>query len=187
MNTFKQTDLEAEERREKKGCIALLLLVMIAWVVVFIAWKAIICPPQYNLIAGELFPDVGNAIEGHLPKMTEAEIRAQMQKEADRSLFSFKINSRPIFKNGTDAGTLNIENPNHNLYPFVIEIFLSESGEKIYDSGGVLPNHHISRARLAKVLPKGEHPATAYINVYDPQTNKHSGKSAVALTIIVNN
>ena len=118
---------------------------------------------------------------------SEAEIRRQMQREADKSKFSFKINSRPTFNDGADAGTLQIENPNHNIYPFVVKIILRETGEEIYDSGGILPDHHINKAKLTKVLPKGNHRATAYIKAYDPKTNTYSGQAAVSLTLIINN
>ena len=143
-------------------------------------------PQSDRIVAGDIFPGSGDAVRGHLPTMTEEEIIKQMQREADRSVFSFKINSRPVFKDGGSEGTLLIENPNHNIYPFVVEIFLNETQEKIYSSGGILPNHHISEAKLMKVLPQGVHEATAYIYAYDPETDECSGKSAVGLTLTVN-
>ena len=110
---------------------------------------------------------------------------AQMQREADKGVFAFKINSRPVFSSGNSEGTLRIENPNHNAYPFVVKIFLKETSEEIYNSGGILPNHHIETAKLTKVLPKGEYPATAYIYAYNPETNEYEGKAAVDLTMII--
>ena len=142
-------------------------------------------PPGADTTTGDIFPGGGNAVEGHLPNMTEEDIREQMQREADKGIFAFKINSRPVFENGDAEGTLRIENPNHNTYPFVVKIFLSETEEEIYNSGGMLPNHHIDVARLTKVLPKGEHAAMAYIYAYDPETNEYGGKAAVELTLIV--
>ena len=143
-------------------------------------------PAERNIIIGDLFPQVGDAIEGHLPSMTKETILEQMQREADKNVFSFKINSRPVFKNGSGEGSLRIENPGHNIYPFVVKIFLNETSEEIYYSGGILPNHHIDKAKLTRTLPKGEYAATAYIYAYDPQTNEYGGKSAVELTLIIN-
>ena len=138
-----------------------------------------------NTTAHGHFPARGNAVLGHLPNMAEDKIREQMQKEADETLFSFKINSRPVFKDGGSEGTLRIENPQHNTYPFVVEIFLNQTGEKVYDSGGILPNHHIATAKLMTALPKGTHMATAYINVYDPKTEVFCGRAAAELTLII--
>ena len=166
----------------KINILAVLSLIIVVALIVFISMQAV---NNNVIVSGELFPNSGNAVKGHLPKMTEEEVREQMQREADKSVFSFKINPQPIFMNGSGEGTLNIENPHHNIYPFVVKIFLDETGEIIYDSGGILPDHHISTAKLTKVLPKGAYAATAYIHVYDPETSQYSGKSAVELTIII--
>ena len=182
--SLKQADTGAAKRKKKRKLIAFFTLIILTGLLIYILVE-VTYPSTNTKIAGDLFPGAGSAVAGHLPKMTDDEIKAQMQREADKSRFSFKMNSRPTFKNGTGKGTLHIENPNHNLYPFVVEIFLTETGEKVYDSGGILPNHHISEAKLTKALSKGEHAATAYITVYDPQTNRYSGKSAVSLTLII--
>ena len=176
-----------EKKRRKKIILVTLLVLMIGIGVTFCIIHQMHSPTSRNIISGELFPGGGDAAEGHLPKMTEEEIKKQMQREADKSVFSFKINSHPRFEDGSGEGTLHIENPSHNIYPFVVEIFLNETKEKIYDSGGVLPNHHISHAKLSKRLSKGKHAATAYIHAYDPETNKYAGKSAVELTLVINN
>ena len=141
---------------------------------------------EKKIIVGDLFPEIGKSVEGHLPNMTKETIIEQMQREVNKNVFSFKINSRPIFKTGTGEGSLRIENPSHNIYPFVVKIFLDETAEEIYNSGTILPNHHINEAKLARILPKGEYAATAYIYVYDPNTNEYGGKSAVGLTLIIN-
>ena len=75
--------------------------------------------------------------------------------------------------------------PGHNAYPFVVKIFLNETNEEVYNSGGILPNHHIDSDSLKRSLPAGENAATAYIYAYDPDTNEYSGKAAVELTLIV--
>ena len=134
----------------------------------------------------KFFPGTGEAVKGHLPGMSEERIKGQMQREADESAFSFKINSMPIFEDGNSAGTLRIENPSHNIYPFTVEIFLGESGEKIYDSGGIFPDHHIEKAMLTKALPRGFYRAMAFVSAYDPETKEYRGKVAAELTLIVN-
>ena len=164
--------------------VLMILLVSVAGMIVYVIWP-FAAPEVKDIARQDFFPGIGDAVEGHLPNMAEDKIREQMQREADRNVFSFKINSRPVFKDGDSEGTLRIENPGHNIYPFVVKIFLKETGKQVYDSGGVLPNHHINKAKLSGGLPKGEHAATAYIHAYDPETNEYSGKSAVELTLIV--
>jgi len=181
--------LSRAEKPEKKRRKRWLIVPLISMLAVTGLASYILRPsnpePSY-VIADNILPEAGvDVTEGHLPGMTDDEIMEQMQKEADESLFSFKVNSRPIFEDGGGAGTLRIENPNHNMYPFTVEIFLDETGEKIYESGGIFPNRHINTAKLGRALPQGEHEATAYINAYDPDTKEFRGKSAVELTLVV--
>jgi hypothetical protein len=139
------------------------------------------------IVAGDLFPGAGDAERGHLPNMTREQIMEQMQKVADEAYFSFKINARPIFENGSAAGNLGIENPSYNIYPMVVQIHLDSTGEIIYDSGGLFPDHHIERAKLSKALKAGSYNATAYMNAYDPDSLEWQGRQAAGLVITVMN
>ncbi len=161
--------------------IILLLLLIILYLLGFFR-EPVITAVQ----TGDLFPGQTDAEDGLLP-MSDEELLEQMQKEADESYFSFKINSRPVFADGSSAGTLGIENPNYNVYPMVVQITLDSTGEIIYDSGGLMPNQHIAEAKLDKVLSKGEYEATATLYAYDPDTLVCQGRSQAALTIIVEN
>ena len=134
-----------------------------------------------------LFPIAGLASPGDLPYLSEKEVLDQMQKEVDSSMFSFKINPRPLFKDGNSEGNLQIVNPVYNNYPFVVAIFLSENGKLIYESGGILPNHHIADAKLSIPLVKGDHEAVAYFYAFDPESYAYCGKTAVNLRLQVLN
>ena len=180
---LKRITLKIDEDKEFFAMVIIWIVVNIAIILPLFSQKPIAA--ERNIILGDLFPQVGAAIEGHLPSMTKETVIEQMQREVDKNVFSFKINSRPMFRNGAGAGSLRIENPSHNVYPFVVKIFLNETSEEIYYSGGILPNHHIDEAKLTRILPKGEHAATAYIYAYDPTTNEYGGKSAVELTLII--
>ena len=184
MRKFSRLDKPEKKKRKRWLIVPLISVLAVTGVAACIFWPSSNVPQQF--IPELIMPEAGGDVsEGHLPGMTDAEVREQMQKEADKSLFSFKVNSRPIFEDGGGAGTLRIENPNHNMYPFTVEIFLDETGEKIYESGGIFPNRHINTAKLGRALPQGEHEATAYINAYDPDTKEFRGKSAVELTLVV--
>jgi len=140
------------------------------------------------VIAGDLFPG-GNAEDGPLSNMTREEILEQMQKEADKAYFSFKINTEIVFKDGSSEGNLGIENPSNNVYPMSVQIFLGKdgAGEMIYDSGGLMPDQHIDNAKLTKVLSTGTYEALAYLYAYDPETKVNIFKSTAELTIIIQN
>ena len=171
-------------QKRRKIAVWFVLLAMLGAITAYILWQDTSSSGN-DIIVGDVFPGGGEAVEGHLPNMTEENIQEQMQREADKNMFAFKINARPLFKDGCSEGTLRIENPSHNIYPFVVKIFLDVTKEEIYNSGGILPDYHINTAKLTKNLPKGEYTATAYIYAYDPKTSEYGGKAAVELTIIV--
>ncbi len=136
------------------------------------------------IVSGDLFP--GSAAEdGSLPGMSKEELLAQMQRAADASQFSYKINTRPTFETGQSEGNWNIENPNYNVYPIVVQVVLDDTGDLIYDSGGILPNQHIANAKLDKVLKAGSYSATATIHMYHPQTKLEVGITQAGLVITV--
>jgi hypothetical protein len=168
--------------QQRRWLVGLLLFMAATTAVWCIFWYNFSLPERVDL-----FPDRSDAVSGQLPGMSEEEIKEQMQREANEQVFSFKINTKPVFEDGESAGTLRIENPQHNTYPFVVEIALEPMGEVVYNSGGILPNHHINEGQLTKVLSKGEYPATAYIYAYSPDTGEYNGKAAVELTLVIKN
>ncbi|MDY3002631.1 MAG: hypothetical protein SOR73_13300 [Romboutsia timonensis] len=123
--------------------------------------------------------------EGVIPGYTEEEIKEILQRKADESSFSFEINSRPIFKDGSSEGNLRIANPPYNKYSIKVEIKLDSNSKTVFKSGEILPNHYIEYAKLTKRLKAGEYNATATINAYDTKTGEYKGTSAAKLIIKV--
>lgn len=121
--------------------------------------------------------------EGIIPGYTEEEIKEILQRKADESSFSFEINSRPTFKNGSSEGNLKISNPPYNKYAFNVDIKLDSSGEIIFKSGQINPNHYIEYAKLNKNLKAGKYDATAIISAYDVNSGEFKGTSAAKLII----
>ncbi len=193
-NTTPDPDLAAgsqlpgkQQKGQRKWPVRVLILLVILLLLVILYLLGVFRRPAITAIqTGDMFPDQTDAEDGFLP-MSEEELLEQMQKEADESYFSFKINSRPVFADGNSAGTLGIENPNYNVYPMVVQITLDSTGEIIYDSGGIMPGQHIAEAKLAEVLSKGEYEATATLYAYDPDTLICQGQSQAVLKIIVEN
>jgi len=97
-----------------------------------------------------------------------------------------RINSRPVFADGKSEGDLKIANPEANVLYIKAEISLDDTGEVIYESGAVPPNHYIDNDKLTKVLKKGEYPATAHVTLFDPDnldTQYNSANFNLVITI----
>ena len=125
--------------------------------------------------------------EGVIPGYTEEEIKEILQRKADKSSFSFEINSRPVFKDGKSEGNLRIANPPYSAYSIEVEIKLDSNRRSIFKSGKIEPNHYIEYAKLTKKLKAGEYDATAIINAYDTETGDFKGTSAAKLIIKIEN
>ena len=82
------------------------------------------------------------------------------------------FNPEAIFENGLSEGSLEIVNPGTNVYPIAVDISLMSNGEIIYSSGAIYPNQFIESVNLVNPLSKGEHPAKAIINIYDPESKE---------------
>lgn len=134
-------------------------------------------------------PNVEGGIisEGIIPGYTEEQIKEILQRKADESTFSFEINSRPVFENGSAEGNLRIANPPYNKYSIEVDITLDSDGKNVFKSGMIPPKHYIEYAKLTKNLKAGEYDATATISAYDTESGEFKGKSTAKLVIKVEN
>lgn len=192
------SDSKGKRGKAKKWLLGLLIAFLLAVILILVLhqigvfkfpWEKTASPGlAAPIIAGDLFPGVGDAQSGTLSGMTKEEILEQMQKAADANYFSFKINTKVVFADGGSEGKLGIENPSYNVYPMVVRIYLGEdgAGELIYDSGGILPDQHIDYGKLAANLPEGAYKALAYLYAYDPDTQVNIFKSSASMDIIIN-
>lgn len=64
---------------------------------------------------------------------------------------------------------------------------LDDTGELVYQTGLIEPNHHIQTAKLAVELEKGKYLATAVFNAYAPEAEEYVGSAGAKLTITVLN
>lgn len=191
MNEKTVENYESYKKKKRKKLAILLLLLLFSIAIILYQLGYLTLPWQNReilpIVAGDVFPGVGAAEDGYLSGMSEDEIQEQMQRIADASQFSFKINAAPVFEDGKSVGDVRIENPNYNMYPMVVQIVLNETGEIIFDSGGIMPNQHMEYGKLTKVLSQGTHQATANLYAYDPDTLVAQGQSAAKLTITIKN
>lgn len=120
-------------------------------------------------------------------KWTPEELSAYLQKEVDKSQFSWGINTNISLVNGTSSANAEIINPQYNVFPIVCEITLDDSKELIYKSGAIMPNYYIQNIKFRKPLNKGNYKATATIYGYDPDTKQQLGKAQAEMNISVLN
>lgn len=127
------------------------------------------------------------ALAGQLENKTEEEIIAELNRVVDEGMFNISINTTPTFPDGKSEGPLQIENIPGNQYLMRVQIQLDATGEVLYETGLIEPNHHIQTAKLDVELEKGEYPATAVFNAYDPETEEYVGSAGAKMTIKVLN
>lgn len=178
------------QKAAKKGLLRILILLLLIAIVLLVLKQCGVFDKQPTpIVAGDLLPGAGDAEDGTLSNMSDDDIREQMQKAADEAYFSFKINTIWEFEDRKGEAAVGIENPNYNVYPMVVQVFLGKdgAGELIYDSGAIMPDQHIDNAKLTKVLKTGTYEALAYLNAYDPDTKENIFKSTAELSIVIKN
>ena len=175
-----QSVLQVKEKKNKRKIIISIVFLLLTVVVLHQLGYIRFPWNQQNLVGG-------NARQGPLPGMSEDELREYLQRQADDSNVSLKMNSRPVFENGNSEGTLLIENPHYNSYDMVVQIFLGSdsTGRLIYESGHIPPNHHIDKDKLNTKLNKGIYDAIAYVTFYDDERQLNT--ASINLQIVINN
>lgn len=109
------------------------------------------------------------------------------QELADANYFTLNINPIAEFEDGSGEGSIQIINPETNVYPIEVTIVINETGEEIYFSGAIYPNQEILTGKLDRVLAKGRYPATAKIAIFDPETKEKQGITQAEMQIVIHN
>ncbi|MGL5437286.1 MAG: hypothetical protein ACRDBO_18230 [Lachnospiraceae bacterium] len=156
---------DKEKGNKKKWAIRITALIIILLLVILGLHKC-------GYLGGEQNADyiIGTGVkEGQLDR-NKGTVRKKSEIESNRSSsMRVKLNGYPVFLDGNSAGSLEIENPAENVLYMKAVITLDDTGEVIYESGAIPPNHYIEDDKLAKVLEKGEYHAIAHITLFDPE------------------
>lgn len=126
-----------------------------------------------------------NATIGLLPGIDVAQRQAELQQKLDESMIAFSINTNPVFERGGSEGNLMLENPANNAKLIVVELYLNETEELVYQTKALPAGSYIENARLDKLLEPGEYPATAYFKAYREDDHSYIGQVGATLTIHV--
>lgn len=167
---------ETKKRRLKWIILALLALVVVVIGILYFTKET---TPPTPVRSSELLPDAKDA--------TDAEVAEKAQELADANYFTLQITPHAVFETGSSEGKLEIANPSTNVYPISVEIRLADTAEVVYQSGAIQPNQFISRAKLDKVLDKGEYDAVARISIYDSESELRQGMTESQLKISIDN
>jgi len=126
-----------------------------------------------------------NATMGVLPGVDPAQRQAELQQLLDESMISFSINTSPVFETGGSEGNLMLENPTNNAKLLVVEIYMDDTQELIYQSKALPAGSYIENARLDKLLEPGSYEATAYFKAYRESDHSYIGQAGADITLSV--
>ncbi len=126
-----------------------------------------------------------NATMGILPGIDPAQRQAELQQLLDESMISFSINTSPVFETGGSEGNLMLENPANNAKLLVVEIYINDTQELIYESKALPAGSYIENVRLDKLLEPGSYEATAYFKAYRESDHSYIGQAGADITLSV--
>lgn len=178
---------EEKKNRRKKWIIGILIAVILLITALFILWKLGYIGAKDPLTEAGVIIGAG-VKEGRLEIGGEVEEEEEEAASGDKSQMRVRLNSRIAFADGESEGEFNIINSESNALSMSVEITLEDTGEVIYESGLIPPNHYIDNDKLTKVLEKGEYKATAHVKLIDPDNPDSQFNSAnFNLTIVIEN
>ena len=172
------------ERKKKRSLIFPLLTGLLAAACLIMgvlllrgSWK----PAESREIAEE-----SGALQGMLPGMSADEIKEELNRRVAEGELAISINSVLEFETGASEGFVRIENSAKNHYTMVVEMYLNDTGERIYQSGGIKPGYFLEKARLDRELPQGDYPVTVHFKAYDEGDNYMGEANAETIVRILN-
>lgn len=169
---------EPEKKRKKRGCAfwVVLALALAAIIVAVVLAFMLLMPPQRADRSGDL---------GQLEGKTPAEIQAELDRVIEEGMFNISIASVVEFESGSSPGELRIENVPNNNYLMRVDITRDDTGERIYQTDVIEPNHHIQADTLDVDLPAGAYECTATFYALDPETEEEVGQVAADMRLSV--
>ncbi|MEG2174586.1 MAG: hypothetical protein RR135_03765 [Oscillospiraceae bacterium] len=124
------------------------------------------------------------SVEGLDPRTVSAPGKGFAQQNA-ADVFSYRINTSPVYDTWDAMGELIVENPAENRYLMVVELELNETKEVVFRSGYLRPGEKIERAALDVPLTAGEYKATACLCAVDFESYDLLGILEQPVTITV--
>ncbi len=120
---------------------------------------------------------------GQLEGKSDAEMQAELNRVVDEGMFNISIASSVAFDGPSAPGERRIENVPGNHYLMKVDIVRDDTGEKIYETDMIEPNHHIQSDTLDASLPAGYYDCTAIFYAFDMETEEPVGQAAAKIVI----
>lgn len=168
--------------KNKKHLVVIAALLVIA-IAVFVLTS---CNEESSVKTFNLDKDA-NTEKGAISTPDPQKVKEDLNKIVEDGMMTISMNLSPVFQDGTSQGNLLIYNDPSNKNPQVVEIYLKDSGELIYQSGGIDVGEKIEFAPLLVDLETGSYPCVAYFNAVNAETKELVGKAGAEITIEVLN
>ncbi len=162
-------------RKSRKGIIIALAIALIA-AALAIALALTMCTDAKSRRQGDA---------GQLAGKSEAEVRAELDRVVEEGMFNISIASVIELDHGSAPAELRIENVPGNRYLMRVTIMRNDTGEQIYATDLIEPDHHIQRDALDVVLPAGSYECTALFEALDETSEEPVGQAAAIVTLNV--
>ena len=165
--------------KEKKGLLLLCCVTIVATLAGAVFLFTQRAPSGNGLVLDD------NATMGTLPGIDMEQRQKELQQQLDETMIAFSINTSPVFATGGSEGNLMLENPGNNAKLLVVEIYIDDTQELVYQSKAIPVGSYIENVRLDKVLEAGEYQATAYFKAYREEDQSFIGQAGAAIKITV--
>ena len=177
----KQTKKERRKVRRRNICILGLIIIIILLLLSKCSSGEITPPPVVDKFFTLQIDD--NA--GKITEEDKEKIVDELNNKLSEGMIRISCNTTPIFEDGTSLGKLNIINETENNYPQVVEIYIADTNELIYQSALIPVGEAIEYDTLNVDLDAGEYPCTISFYAVDETTGKMIGQVNGKITVTV--
>ena len=193
-NNYNNYDEEEIKKEQRKRAIRRIIELIIIIIIIILLLRGCQAVPSTTNIGDNQTPTNGwdltvdpNSEEGPHEGKTQEEIIEELNNKVAAGMITIHMNTFPVFENGSSKGNLLIENEPKNNYPQIIEIYIKETDQLIYQSKLIPVGSRIDYAPLDVKLAKGEYNCIAYFNAIDTETGQSIGKAGAEIVVTVLN
>lgn len=172
-----------EKKRDKRTWLIVLLILLLLLMAGTLVWFIFLRGAPAAAEEETFFDPMAQT--GILPDMTEEQIREELNRVVEEGMLNIAISGEIVFQDGGSLGKANINNTQANHYIIRVVLTLDETGEVLYESGGISPGQYIQYISLNRDLPEGEYAATATFTAYTVEDHQTVGSAAARVMLYV--
>lgn len=172
--------MEQKTTKTSKGLIVLLAVLIALLAAAAAVWFFFVRDTGYDRYEFDT-----DAIAGRIQTMSEEEIQAELDRVVEEGMFNISIASAIVFESPTGEGQARIENVAANHYHMQVDIFLDDTGDKVYSSKLIKPGYAIENIKLSKRLKPGVYEATAMFSAVTQQELELFGQAGAQIELYI--